>query len=241
MRMAAQRNAPIFVLHLISRKSSRVNSRRKTLASSRRAVAAASMAACSMKGATLARRLCWVTAGRLPTGKNCIRTSKGPKRSSSPSSIFAPRATGRPFRVMPISGSNSWTRKWPLCRVSSSMTLESVRRSEPRRMWQPSPGPMRTRSCESTSVCRSDPFAMCTTRPPAIKNENSSGRRRPKTKLWRAPLRPGFKLQPAAGRVRHRARFYITFCARAKLDGTVKSSAAYVMQGLGRGRRLRGI
>src|ERR1044071_10198195 len=37
--------------------------------------------------------------------------------------------------------------------------------------WQYSPGPMRTRSCESTSVCRSCPFEMCTTRPPAIERK----------------------------------------------------------------------
>ena len=160
-------SAMIFVLQLISRNNSRVNSRRKTLASSRRAVAAASIAACSMKGATLARRL-ETTAGRLPTGKNCIATPNAPNRSSSPSSIRAPRASGLPFKVMPISGSNSWTRKCPFCRASSSRTLESESRSEPRRMWQFSPGPMRTRSCESTSVCFSWPLVMCTTRPPAI-------------------------------------------------------------------------
>src|ERR1051326_872770 len=87
-----------FVLGLISRTSSRVNSRRNTFASSRRAVAADSIAAASINGATCVCVAGGITAGSARTGKKCSSRSEPSTRISSPSSISMPGSSGSLFQ-----------------------------------------------------------------------------------------------------------------------------------------------
>jgi hypothetical protein len=96
----------ILVLGLISRTSSRVNSRRKILASSRRAVADASIAACSMKGATcvLPRRPGTIAVVEL-IGKKWIDGPDGPIQISSPSLMLLFGLIDRPLSLTSNAGS----------------------------------------------------------------------------------------------------------------------------------------